>query len=68
MNNIIDDNYYDNYDGRLVLMVLDSWLMMTFAADEYEKGYYGRTEYYKKQFFRKMKKKIAIERKVQASS
>ena len=67
MNNIVDDNYDDNYDGRLVFMFLNSWLMMVFAADEDEKGYYGRTEYYNRQLFRKMKKKIAIERKVQAS-
>ena len=37
MNNIVDDNYDDNYDGRLVFMFLNSWLMMVFAADEDEK-------------------------------
>ena len=42
--------------------------MMVFAADEDEEGLFGRTEYYNRQLFRKMKKKIAIERKVQASS
>ena len=64
MNNIVDDNY----DGKLVFMSLNSWLMMVFAADEDEKSSYGRTEYCNRQLFRKMKKKIAIERKVQASS
>ena len=64
MINIVDDNY----DGRLVFMFLNSWLMMVFAADEDEEGLFGRTEYYNRQLFRKMKKKIAIERKVPASS
>ena len=36
-NNIVDDNYDDNYDGRLVFMFLNSWLMKVFAADEDEK-------------------------------
>ena len=63
MNNIVDDNYDDNYDGRLVFMFLNSWLLL-----QMKMGYYGRTEYYNRQLFRKMKKKIAIERKVLASS
>ena len=62
MNNIVDDNYDDNYDGRLVFMFLNSWLLL-----QMKMGYYGRAEYYNRQLFRKMKKKIAIERKVQAS-
>ena len=55
-NNIADDNHDGKNDVRLVLMVLDSWLMMAFAADEDEKGCYGRTEYYKRQFFQENEK------------